>query len=124
MKNNLKKAYNRLEWSFLKTVMQALGFKEKFRDLVQSCIGTVTSSILLNDSVIGTIKPMRGLRQRDPISPLLFLLCSETLSRLLGKEETMGNIHVIKVSHGARAITHLMYADDLVVCFRAGSKDA
>lgn len=51
MKINLKKAYDRLEWSFLKAVMQALGFNEKFRDLLHSCIRTVVSSILLNGNV-------------------------------------------------------------------------
>lgn len=65
-----------------------------------------------------------GLHQGDPLSLLLFILCSKTLSRLLDKEKTSGNLHGIKVSSNAPAITYLIYADHLVICGCADGKEA
>lgn len=91
---------------------------------MHNCVSTIINTILLNGNVTSFIKPRRGLHQGDLLSPLLFILCSETLSWLLEKKEVSGNLHGIKVSRNAPSITHLMYADDLVVCYRADGKEA
>ena len=83
------------------------------------CNSTVSYSMLINEEAKGNIVPSRGLRQGDPISPYLFLLCAEGLSAMLRKEEEHGNIRGISVCKGAPQISHLFFADDSIVFWRA-----
>nr|XP_048330864.1 uncharacterized protein LOC125422764 [Ziziphus jujuba var. spinosa] len=124
IKIDLKKAYDRLEWSFVDKVLELWGFSSEFPWMIRSCLSSVHYSLLLNGSVSGTFQPERGIRQGDPLSPILFILCSEILSRLLLKEEDQDRLHGIKVDRNAPAISHLMYADDLIISCRANPRDA
>lgn len=64
------------------------------------------------------------MRQRDPLSPYLFILCTEFLSRMLSEKEENGGINGIKVSRSAPAICHLLYANDILVMCRSNKKEA
>lgn len=87
-------------------------------------MSTIQYLVLINGGISETFSPGRGLRQGDPLSPYLFILCSEFITRLLNKEESQGNIHGIKVSKGGPAISHLMYADDLLLMCKANNQEA
>lgn len=116
MKIDMKKAYDRKEWTFLIQVLKAWDFSDHFQQLIYSCINSVTINLLLNGSVSEIFKPSRGLRQGNPFSPLLFFLESEVLSRFLGNEEV--------VDRNALSISHLLYADYLLVLARADKQEA
>lgn len=73
------KAYDRVGWSFLEKVLAAFGFPQQWVKLIMQCVTTVKISILVNDEPSPAFIPMCGLRQGDPISPYLFLLCLEVL---------------------------------------------
>ena len=83
LKLDISKAYGRVEWVWLEKVMEKLGFANRFRDLIMRCVSTVTYSIKINGTPRGHITPSRGIRQEDPLSPYLFLLCAEGLSALI-----------------------------------------
>ena len=56
--------------------MRHLGFAESMVKLIMSCVSSVTYVILFSRQPVGNIKPSRGLRQGDLLSPYLFLLCA------------------------------------------------
>ena len=119
IKLNMNKAYDRVEWAFLEVMMRSLGFSERWIGLMMMCVKTVSFSVLINGEPKGKIIPTRGLRQGDPISPYLFLLCAEGLTAMLRKEECGGMISGVLVCRGAPQISHLLFADDCIIFGKA-----
>ena len=84
-KLDLEKAYDHINWDFLMSVMQKMGFGEKWAGWIRWCISTASFSVLINGSPAGFFQGTRGLRQGDPISPYLYVLGMEALSCLINK---------------------------------------
>jgi hypothetical protein len=91
VKLDMSKAYDRVKWPFVEAIMRKLGFAEKWISMIMECISTVQYSVLLEGVPKGYIIPTRGLRQGDPLSPYLFLLCAEGFSALLRKSIQKGS---------------------------------
>jgi hypothetical protein len=85
-----KKAYDHVNWDCLLYLMERMGFGSKWRAWIRPCLSTVRFSILVNGSPSGYFKSSRVIRQGDPLSPLLFLLVMEILSRMLRITEEAG----------------------------------
>ena len=120
----MSKAYDRIEWSFLKSMMLRLGFDAKWVELVMLCDSTVRYHVLRDGKEIGPIVPSRDLRQGDPLSPYLFILCAEGLSSLIHTYERAGLIHGVRVARGAPVVSHLFFADDCFLFFKASESEA
>ena len=83
VKLDMTKAYDRVEWEYLRAIMEALGFPARWCRLVMKCVTSVSFSVRVNGMLSLTFRPTRGIRQGDPISPHLFLLCAEGLTSML-----------------------------------------
>ena len=124
VKLDMAKAFDRVEWRYLEGMMIRLGFSEAFVALVMRCVTSVSFSVRVNGQLSNTFIPTRGIRQGDPISPYLFLICSEGLSCLL---KSVGPVHIargVRVGIHAPWISHLLFADDCIVFSEASRRGA
>ena len=98
--------------------MERMGFGEKWGRWMKACITTVRFSMLINGSPTGFFGSSHGLRQLDPLSPLLFLLVMEVLSRLLRRMEEGDFLRGFQASPNVRGglhVSHLLFADDTIL---------
>ncbi|XP_010506884.1 PREDICTED: uncharacterized protein LOC104783422 [Camelina sativa] len=112
IKTDMSKAYDRVEWEFIDKLLHKMGFDEKWIRWIMFCVSSVEYKVLLNGQPNGLIIPERGLRQGDPLSPYLFILCTEVLIANIRKAEAEKLITGIKVANKCPPITHLLFADD------------
>lgn len=114
------KAYDRVEWRYLHEVMVALSFSERWCNLVMKCVTSISFSVRVNGLLSPSFIKTRGIRQGDPISPYLFLLCAKGLTSLLKfcgsqtwrKEFELG------------WISHLLFVDDSLIFMQANQRSA
>jgi hypothetical protein len=121
IKLDMSKVYDRVEWSFLEAVMRKMEFPEEWIKLIMSCVGSVSYTILVNGQPSGNIKPTRGIRQWDPLSPYLFLLCAEALSALLTRVVKKRVLTGVPTSRKGPRLSHLFFADDSLIFCKANS---
>lgn len=114
----MMKAYDRLSWPFLQKILSHFGFSHNWIHLVLNTISNCHYSYLLNGEPCGFIKAERGIRQGDPLSPALFVLASEYLSRGLNN---LYNTHPSMYfdCKGGIKISHLAYVDDCIIFCKA-----
>ena len=117
LKLDMMKAYDRLEWPYLKAVMIKLGFSPRFTEIVMRCVSSVFFSIIFNGGKQEDFTPSRSLRQEGPISPYLFLLAAKGLSCLLKSMLPMERIQGITVEAGSPEVNHLVFEDDSLLFF-------
>lgn len=99
--------------------MEKTSFHSTWIGWISECIRSVTYSILVNGESKGHIVPTRILHQVDPLSPYLFLLCSEGLNRLIQHDVDIGHIEGFTLCRNGSKISYLFYADDSLLFCRA-----
>lgn len=107
----MSKAFDRVEQQSFEILMQKMNFPRHFISLIMNYITTVFYSVLLNGIPTLAFIPSWDIRQGDPLSPYLFILCSEGLSDLLRCAEETGALRGFDFGRGA-TILHLLFAVD------------
>ena len=110
-KLHIKKAYDHVSWDFLMAILERMGFPKKW-SWVYFCVSTVHFSVLVKGKATGFFPSTRGLRQGDPLSPSLFILVMESLSRLIIKTTEVGFQE--DFSEDIR-ISHLLFANSTLI---------
>lgn len=124
IKLDMATAYDRVEWNYLNAIMLALGFPASWCSLVMKCVSSVSFSVRVNGVFSESFIPTRGIRQGDPISPYLFLLCSEGLSCMIKNIGPQYISRGVRVSRAAPWISHLLFADDCIIFSPATKRGA
>jgi hypothetical protein len=118
-KMDLEKAYDHVNWDFLLYMLKRCGFGDKWCSWIAHCISSVRFLVLVNGSPYGFFSSSRGLRQGDPLSPLLFMFVMEALSRMISAAVNGGLLEGFKV--GNADFSHLLFADDTLIFCSAHS---
>ncbi|XP_070025348.1 uncharacterized protein [Nicotiana sylvestris] len=115
LKLDMIKAYDRLSWLFLTKVLRKMGFTERLIGIVFGLVSNNWYSILINGQAHGFFKSSRGVKQGDPVSPTLFILAAEALSRGLNALHTNLYFCGFGMPKWSPKINHLAYADDMII---------
>ncbi|XP_043705252.1 uncharacterized protein LOC122655077 [Telopea speciosissima] len=98
--------------------------KSRTQEGVMFCVENTQMGILLNGSPLPFFKPSRGLRQGDPLSSYLFVLCAEVLSSKLAIALHERSIHGLQINKGGGSIFHMAFANDLILFGEASMSEA
>ncbi|GAU48590.1 hypothetical protein TSUD_405800 [Trifolium subterraneum] len=119
IKVDLAKAYDRIRWSFIAEVLKEVGLPEELQNIIMHCITSVTTNVMWDGRRSSFFQPERGIRQGDPMSPYIFVLCMDKLTHLIAEAVDSGKWHPLKAGKAGPAILHLMFADDLLLFGKA-----
>jgi hypothetical protein len=118
LKLDLKKAFDSIDWGFLRLILLSAGFGIKMTDWMMACVSSASFVVLINGEATKFFRSERGLRQGCPLSPYLFILIMEGLSLLLTKNVSEQQISGIKVSKFINLV-HLIFVDDVLLMSKA-----
>ncbi|XP_015165490.1 uncharacterized protein [Solanum tuberosum] len=123
IKLDMTKAYDRVSWAFTSLVLRHMGFGEFFIDIVWKIMSNNWYSIIVNGTRHGFFHSTRGLKQGDPLSPSLFILGAEVLSRMLNNLYDNQHFHGFQIDFRGPQINHLSFADDVII-FTSGREES
>lgn len=124
LKLDMSKTYDMVEWSFLKKNILKLGFPGRWVNLTMRCVTNVSYFVLINSEPTNVIMPTRGIRQGDPLSPYLFMICAKSLSFMIRRAELDGDLYGVKLCKCVPLILHLFFVDDSMIFSRATREES
>ena len=113
LKSDLVKAFDRVNWTFLRLVLLQIGVPLIGINWIMGCIESSNFDVLVNGMPSKFFPVSRGIRQGCPISPLLFILIIEILSLLIYNDVQRGAISGVNIS--SLNLTHLLFVDDVIL---------
>ncbi|XP_039010280.1 uncharacterized protein LOC120138979 [Hibiscus syriacus] len=112
---DMSKTYDRVEWGSLWEIMSKMGFCSTWIEKVQRCVCSVSYLVILYGLAGEKFVSQRGLKQGDPLSPYLFLICSEGLSSLIWHAVLREEFHGVRINRYAPVISHLLFPYDSLI---------
>ena len=120
IKLDMEKAYDGLEWDFIRKCFQELGFHSTWIKWIMEAISSVSYSIMVNDIRNGLVIPSRGIRQGKPLSLYIFIICMEVFTQSLLREATTHRSGIgVKIYPQSTIILCLFFADDCLLFCKA-----
>ena len=114
IKLDIEKAFDKISWSIINYMMCVKNYLFKWRKWIKACISNVVYSIPINGKPHGRIPAHRGIRQGDLISPFIFVLAMDYLSRLLSQLEKSNSIKGVNFNNNY-SLTHILFAYDILL---------
>jgi hypothetical protein len=124
IKIDLEKAYDRLNWNFVEQCLADCKFPPNLINIIHHCITSPSYKILWNGDKTDTFTPTRGIRQGDPLSPYLFVICMERLSHIISDQVEANYWIPMCAGRSGPKISHLLFADDLLLFAEASIEQA
>jgi len=115
LKLDFEKAFDKMEHQAMLTIMREKGFQQKWLDWMQTIFSSATSAVLLNGAPGKTLNCLRGVRQGDPLSPLLFVLAADLLQSLINKGKELGMLRLPIPMESNLDFPVIQYADDTLI---------
>ena len=100
---------------FLFAIMEKMGFNNDILNWIQACINSMWISLLVNGNRTKFFQATRGLQQGCPLSPLLYIIMDESLSKKLEYERLEGNLSGLSIVRNIKTINHSQFADDTLL---------
>ena len=121
LKLDSEKAFDTVEHTTIIQVMRHLGFLERWLSWVHAILSTSSSAVLLNGVPGKFFKCKRGVRQGDPLSPLLFVLAAELLQILINRAASL-NMLKVPIPQPMTDFPIVQYADDTLLLLQADAR--
>lgn len=118
-KLDIEKAFDKINWDFLLSILALKGFPDKWINWIRACISSATYSVLINGKPRGYIQASRYIRQDDPLSPFLFVIAMDYLSRLIEKAQQESPIRGFIGQYKEVHVSYLLFADDILLFSKA-----
>lgn len=122
LKIYIAKAFGTLNWDFLIQTLDYFGFNAKFCNWIKVILHSAYMSIGFNGSQIGYFKCSNGVRQGDPLSPLLFCTTEDVLSRGISNLVHTNQMNLIRANKSCMLPSHTLFANDVMIFCRGDSK--
>ncbi|XP_023920050.1 uncharacterized mitochondrial protein AtMg01250-like [Quercus suber] len=97
LKIDLENAYDKLEWNFIRVMLIRANIPVDLIDIIMSYVSSVSTSIMVNGEALDPIYPSRGIRQGDPLSPYIFILCTDYLGQLIEEKYYANGVAIREV---------------------------
>jgi len=115
IKIDLEKAYDRIRWPFIRETLQEAQLPRDMVEVIMNCVTTTSIKMLWHGTPMKVFQPTRGIRQGEPLSPYLFVLCMERFGHIIAYALREGVWRPIFASRGGPPLSHLFFADDLIL---------
>lgn len=124
LKLDISKAYDQVDWHFLFKILVKFGFNNRVIQMVNQLVSTVNSSIIINGSPLRFFQTSQGLKQGDPISPILFTILAESLGRNIKKLVDQRSLVGLTPSSSLLTCSHQQFVDDTILMGRSTVAEA
>jgi hypothetical protein len=123
-KIDIKKAYDKVKWSFLKQTLPMKGFSSTWCKWIETFTQNGHVQIKINDQVRENFQTKKGLREGDPLSPILFNIVADILAIIINRAKNNGQIDRVIPHLIDNGLFILQYADDAIIFMDANMEKA